>query len=103
MDPSMAAKMASIQESLGKVASLPGANIIHQAVQPLAYAADKTLFDGEAITQSVVKGRDVTSSKDSPKSGEPRYDRSYDENRRSNEKLSDAIDRLTDQMYNSER
>lgn len=103
MDPSMAAKMASIQESLGKVASLPGANIIHQAVQPLAYAADKTLFDGEAITQSIIKGRDVTSSKDSPKSGEPRYDRSYDENRRSNEKLSDAIDRLTDQMYNSER
>lgn len=103
MDPSMAAKMASIQESIGKVASLPGANIIHQAVQPLAYVADKTLFDGEAITQSIAKGRDVTSSKDSPKSGEPRYDRSYDENRRSNEKLSDAIDRLTDQMYNSER
>ena len=103
MDPSMATKMASIQESIGKVASLPGANIIHQAVQPLAYAADKTLFDGEAITQSIAKGRDVTSSKDSSKSGEPRYDRSYDDNRRSNEKLSDAIDRLTDQMYNSER
>ena len=103
MDPSMAAKMASIQESIGKVASLPGANIIHQAVQPLAYAADKTLFDGEAITQSIAKGRDVTSSKESPKPGEQRYDRSYDDNRRSNEKLSDAIDRLTDQMYNSER
>lgn len=103
MDPSMAAKMASIQESIGKVASLPGASIIHQAVQPLAYAADKTLFDGEAITQSIAKGRDATSSKESPKSGEPRYDRSYDDNRRSNEKLSDAIDRLTDQMYNSER
>lgn len=103
MDPSMAAKMASIQESIGKVASLPGANLVHKAVQPLAYAADKTLFDGEAITQSISKGRDVTSSKGSSKSGEPRYDRSYDEAKKSNEKLSDAIDRLTDQMYNSER
>lgn len=103
MDPSMATKMASIQEAIGKVASLPGANIVHQAVQPFAYAADKTLFDGEAVVQSVAKGRDVTSSKDSPRSSESRYDRSYDETRRSNEKLSDAIDRLTEQMYNSER
>lgn len=103
MDPATAARMASLQEAIGKAASLPGAKILHQAVQPLAYAADKTLFDGEGIAQSIAKGRDVTSSNNDRRSGEPRYDRSYDETRKSNEKLSDAIDRLTDQMYNSER
>ena len=103
MDPATAARMASLQEAIGKAASLPGAKILHQAVQPLAYAADKTLFDGEGIAQSVAKGRDVTSSNNDRRSSEPRYDRSYDETRKSNEKLSDAIDRLTDQMYNSER
>ena len=103
MDPATAAKMASLQEAIGKAASIPGAKILHQAVQPLAYAADKTLFEGEGIAQSVAKGRDVTSSNNDRRSGEPRYDRSYDETRKSNEKLSDAIDRLTDQMYNSER
>ena len=103
MDPAMASRMASLQEAIGKAASIPGAKILHQAVQPLAYAADKTLFDGEGIAQSIAKGRDVTSSNNDRRSGEPRYDRSYDETRKSNEKLSDAIDRLTDQMYNSER
>ena len=103
MDPATAARMASLQEAIGKAASIPGAKILHQAVQPLAYAADKTLFEGEGIAQSVAKGRDVTSSNNDRRSGEPRYDRSYDETRKSNEKLSDAIDRLTDQMYNSER
>ena len=103
MDPAMAAKMASLQEAVGKVTSLPGAKIVHQAVQPLAYAVDKTLFDGEGIAQSISKGRDVTSSNGDRRSSEPRYDRTSDETRRSNEKLSDAIDRLTDQMYNSER
>ena len=103
MDPATAARMASLQEAIGKAASIPGAKILHQAVQPLAYAADKTLFDGEGIAQSIAKGRDVTSSNNDRRSGEPRYDRSYDETRKSNEKLSDAIDRLTDQMYNSER
>ena len=103
MDPATAARMASLQEAIGKAASLPGAKFLHQAVQPLAYAADKTLFDGEGIAQSVAKGRDVTSSNNDRRSSEPRYDRSYDETRKSNEKLSDAIDRLTDQMYNSER
>ena len=103
MDPATAARMASLQEAIGKAASLPGAKILHQAVQPLAYAADKTLFDGEGIAQSVAKGRDVTSSNNDRRSSEPRYDGSYDETRKSNEKLSDAIDRLTDQMYNSER
>lgn len=103
MDPATAARMASLQEAIGKAASLPGAKIFHQAVQPLAYVADKTLFDGEGIAQSIAKGRDVTSSNNDRRSGEPRYDRSYDETRKSNEKLSDAIDRLTDQMYNSER
>ena len=98
MDPATAARMASLQEAIGKAASIPGAKILHQAVQPLAYAADKTLFDGEGIAQSVAKGRDVTSSNDDRRSDEPRYDRSYDETRKSNEKLS-----LTDQMYNSER
>lgn len=103
MDPATAARMASLQEAIGKAASIPGAKILHQAVQPLAYAADKTLFDGEGIAQSIAKGRDVTSSNNDRRSSEPRYDRSYDETRKSNEKLSDAIDRLTDQMYNSER
>ena len=103
MDPATAARMASLQEAIGKAASIPGAKILHQAVQPLAYAADKTLFEGEGIAQSVAKGRDVTSSNNDRRSDEPRYDRSYDETRKSNEKLSDAIDRLTDQMYNSER
>ena len=103
MDPATAARMASLQEAIGKAASLPGANIAHKAIQPLAFAMDKTLFDGEGIAQSIAKGRDVTSSNNDRRSGEPRYDRSYDETRKSNEKLSDAIDRLTDQMYNSER
>ena len=103
MDPAMASRMASLQEAIGKVASIPGAKIVHQAVQPLAYAADKTLFDGEGIAQSIAKGKDVTSSNNDRQSSEPRYNRSYDEDRKSNEKLSDAIDRLTDQMYNSER
>ena len=103
MDPAMASRMASLQEAIGKVASIPGAKIVHQAVQPLAYATDKVLFDGEGIAQSVAKGKDVTSSSSDHRSSEPRYDRSSEETRKSNEKLSDAIDRLTDQMYNSER
>ena len=102
MDPATAARMASLQEAIGKAASLPGANIAHKAIQPLAFAMDKTLFDGEGIAQSIAKGRDVTSSNNDHRYSEPRYDRS-DETRKSNEKLSDAIDRLTDQMYNSER
>ena len=103
MDLETASKLAGIQSAIGKIASTPGAGIAHKAVQPLAYAMDKTLFDGETVAQSVVKGKDVSSSKKDSNSDSGRYDRSYDETRRSNEKLSDAIDRLTDQMYNSDR
>ena len=87
MDAETASKLAGIQAAIGKVATIPGAGLAHKAIQPLAFAMDKTLFDGEAIAQSVAKGKDVSSKKDD----------------RSNEKLSDAIDRLTDQMYNSDR
>lgn len=102
MDAETASKLAGIQSAIGKVASLPGAGIAHKAIQPLAFAMDKTLFDGEAVAQSVVKGKDVSTQNNDHRSSEPRYDRS-DEDRKSNEKLSDAIDRLTDQMYNSEK
>ena len=102
MDAETASKLAGIQSAIGKVASLPGAGIAHKAIQPLAFAMDKTLFDGDAVAQSVVKGKDISTQSNDRRSSEPRYDRS-DEDRKSNEKLSDAIDRLTDQMYNSEK
>ena len=102
MDAETASKLAGIQSAIGKVASLPGAGIAHKAIQPLAFAMDKTLFDGDAVAQSITKGKDVSKSNYDGRSSEPRYDRS-DEDRKSNEKLSDAIDRLTDQMYNSEK
>lgn len=103
MDTETASRLAGIQAAIGKVATIPGAGIAHKAVQPLAFAMDKTLFDGEAIAQSVAKGKDVSSSDKDIRSNDRSNDRSYEESRKSNEKLSDAIDRLTDQMYNSDR
>lgn len=96
MSDSDARIFAGLQEAVGKVASSPIAKVAHQAAKPFAMAADNTLFDGQAKMQKALDGKFDEISKESSR----RSSGSYDQDRleRQNNKLLDALDRLSDDM-----
>ena len=99
MSDSDARLFAGLQEAIGKVASSPVAKVAHQAAKPFAMAADNTLFNGQAKVQKALDGKFDESRKDSYGS---RSSNNQDQLERQNNKLLDALDRLSDDIKDSQ-
>ena len=99
MSDSDARLFAGLQEAIGKVASSPAAKVAHQAAKPFAMAADNTLFNGQAKVQKALDGKFDESRKDSYGS---RSSNNQDQLERQNNKLLDALDRLSDDIKDSQ-
>lgn len=99
MSDSDARLFAGLQEAIGKVASSPVAKVAHQAAKPFAMAADNTLFNGQAKVQKALDGKFDESRKESYGS---RISNNQDQLERQNNKLLDALDRLSDDIKDSQ-
>lgn len=99
MSDSDARAFAGLQEAIGKVASSPVAKVAHQAAKPFAMAADNTLFDGQAKVQKALDGKFDEIGKESYRAGQSN---NQDQLERQNNKLLDALDRLSDDIRDAQ-
>ena len=99
MSDSDARVFAGLQEAIGKVASSSVARVAHQAAKPFAMAADNTLFDGQAKTQKILDGKLDAIGKDSSRTVSSN---NQDRLERQNNKLLDALDRLSDDIRDAQ-
>lgn len=99
MSDSDARAFAGLQEAIGKVASSPVAKVAHQAAKPFAMAADNTLFNGQAKVQKALDGKFDEIGKESYRAGQSN---NQDRLERQNNKLLDALDRLSDDIRDSQ-
>ena len=99
MSDSDARAFAGLQEAIGKVASSPVAKVAHQAAKPFAMAADNTLFNGQAKVQKALDGKFDEIGKESYRAGQSN---NQDRLERQNNKLLDALDRLSDDIRDAQ-
>ena len=99
MSDSDARVFAGLQEAIGKVASSPVARVAHQAAKPFAMAADNTFYDGQAKIQKALDGKLDAIGKDSSRTVSSN---NQDRLERQNNKLLDALDRLSDDIRDAQ-
>lgn len=99
MSDSDARVFAGLQEAVGKVASSPVARAAHQAAKPFAMAADNTLFEGKAKTQEILDGYRYEVKRESARTSDSS---NQDRLERQNNKLLEALDRLSDDIRDSQ-
>ena len=99
MSDSDARAFAGLQEAIGKVASSPVARAAHQAAKPFAMAADNTLFEGKSKTQQILDGGMYEVKRESARTSNSS---NQDRLERQNNKLLEALDRLSDDIRDSQ-
>ena len=98
MSEGQAKAFASLQQDVGEIASSPLGKLAHAAAKPLAFVADRTLFEDKNVAQNAIHGK-APEGRDTVADPHGYEGRSY-QDRRNEERMMDTLDRIANSIEN---
>ena len=98
MSEGQAKAFASLQQDVGEIASSPLGKLAHAAAKPLAFVADRTLFEDKNVAQNAIHGK-APEGRDTVADPHGYEGRSY-QDRRNEERMMDTLDRIVNSIEN---